>query len=81
MNKKPQANQTRSGVRNRDYLINQIGISKCPACQSTRRTRYFERETYALAAGDSRGSHIVWRACQCLECGVYRKDETTERLR
>ncbi len=56
-------------------------LSACPACKSTRRGPYQGRteQTYRGRTPDGREySTIVWRRCQCLQCGQWRIDRSFE---
>jgi hypothetical protein len=57
--------------------------SRCPVCGSIKRTLYFRKTKHPLNASDPRiryGTHIVWRFCDCRQCGEPRIDESIETL-
>lgn len=64
----------------RKYRVVDVVLSRCPECGSSRRSQYEKSET-TEARGVVDGqpfNAIVFRACQCLECGQWRKDRSKE---
>lgn len=55
-----------------------VEISRCPACDSTDRSEYFNLTTqeYAGERNGNRYTSIERRPCRCLTCGQNRIDIT-----
>lgn len=67
---------SRKGKPNRKYDECNVAISRCKKCGSTERSNYRPMHEMQIAF-DPEGNpvtHVVWRACQCLNCGQYRRD-------
>ncbi len=76
MKKKPKRSRTE-----RHYVDGDLGVSRCPSCGSTDRSKYFRKASYALPANwfhDGRpATHVVYRFCRC-KCGQWRRDRSFE---
>ncbi len=68
-----------AGSPNVDTVID-VPASRCPICQSTRRSEYEGRmvQPYAGMQNGSPYTHIVRRRTRCLDCGQVRIDRTFE---
>lgn len=59
-------------------------VSKCPKCESTRRTPYNNTKAIPSAGNHpdfGRYTHIVIRHTKCLKCGQSRVDRSYENRR
>ncbi len=70
------------GAVAREYMTSQTVISRCPQpdCQSTDRSAY-QNTVEDQIEGIENGlpyNTVVWRTCQCLKCGQWRRDRSTE---
>jgi hypothetical protein len=75
------ARKTRKGIPNRDYALGDAEPSRCPACQSTRRGRYYRKNEINHPGVDQRGrpyTVIYLRYCICGDCGTPRVDRSYE---
>lgn len=68
------------GAKGRDYETATVVESRCPKCKSTDRSEY-SNKTESDIVGVENGvpfNTVVWRTCQCLACGQWRRDRSTE---
>lgn len=69
------------GSKNREYAVAVTVPSSCPECGSTERTEYINKSELEHEGIDPFGrpfNLIVWRTCQCKECGQWRRDKSYE---
>jgi len=52
-----------------------IEPSRCPACGSSRRTKYENRERVYFPGSGLDCIAIDYRTCHCLDCGQARRDQ------
>ena len=65
----------------RQYVTAIAIISRCPICKSTERSAY-TKTMEVNVVGEENGmpyNTVVWRTCQCSNCGQWRRDRSTER--
>jgi nitrate reductase cytochrome c-type subunit len=68
------------GSANTEAVVD-VETSRCPNCQSTRRSEYLGARNVQEFEGLAEGrpyNRIVRRRCQCLDCGQTRIDRTFE---
>lgn len=69
------------GSKNRRLPHAHAETTRCPACGSTRRAKYVNRNEHEFAGTDSDGrpyTHVVKRRTSCLDCGQHRIDRHFE---
>lgn len=67
-------------AKSREYATGEVVLSRCPTCNSTDRSKY-EKATEHEIVGEEDGkpyNFVIWRGCQCLNCGQWRRDRTVE---
>lgn len=70
------------GAKGRHYMTAVAVVSRCPRpeCLSTERSDYTKTEELSVI-GDENGlpyDTVIWRTCQCLKCGQWRRDRSIE---
>jgi hypothetical protein len=58
------------GAANRTYQAAKIVRSRCLKCSSSERSPYGQKTEKVI-----NGKRIIWRRCQCLQCGQWRIDK------
>ena len=58
--------------------IAEVALSRCPACGSSRRTKYENPIRLDYSGAGLEFVAIVYRTCRCLDCGQARRDQTKE---
>ena len=76
----PQTSSKPARSKARKYVTALTIVSRCPACHSTERSKY-EKTSEVNAIGEENGlpyDTVIWRSCQYLNCGQWRRDRSTE---
>jgi hypothetical protein len=53
----------------------EVAPSRCPACGSSRRTKYENSDRRDYGGHGLEFVAIVYRTCRCLDCGQARRDQ------
>jgi hypothetical protein len=53
----------------------EVAPSRCPACGSSRRTKYENPERRDYSAAGLEFIAMIYRTCRCLDCGQARRDQ------
>jgi hypothetical protein len=53
----------------------EVTPSRCPACGSSRRTKYENSERRDYRGAGLPFIALVYRTCKCLDCGQARRDQ------
>lgn len=86
MPKRIQTNEPKKGrpkdAKGRHYVTAIAVVSRCPKldCLSTERSAYTKTEEISVI-GEENGmpyNTVIWRTCQCLSCGQWRRDRSIE---
>ena len=56
----------------------EVEPSRCPACGSSRRTKYENPVRLDYSSAGLEFVAIVYRTCRCLDCGQARRDQAKE---
>ena len=65
------------GSRTKAVDIVDMTRTKCRKCGSTKRSRYLSKREWKVSGKHPDGwtfRGIIWRRCQCLDCGQWRDD-------
>jgi len=61
--------------------ISRAVMSRCKKCGSTERGKYLSKRELVVNGVNEKGeryTHVIWRRCQCLNCGQFRTDVSIE---
>lgn len=79
--RKPSKPRSRKGIPNRKYAEGTLGVSRCPVCSSTARTKYYRKtqwHCYGIQPNGDPYTLVVLRYCDCKTCGTPRRDVSHE---
>ena len=67
-------------AKGREYVAGIAIPSRCPICKSTERSAYTNTQICDTVGEENRMPYdtVIWRTCQCLKCGQWRRDRSKE---
>lgn len=65
----------------KESVVVEASVTSCPVCGSIRRSEYHGTVTHEISGITEEGAeftHVIWKRCECLDCGQHRIDKYRE---